>query len=106
MSLVSGRRVCLILQARLQREDNLSMLYITHVLATARHFSDEILVMYRGEVVERGEADEVILRPRATFTKQLLVAAPEPGNNPRFLAEAQRRGVPMPDHLALAEETP
>ena len=94
-----------IARARLQREENLAMLYITHDLATARHFSDEILVMYRGEVVERGPADEVILRPQAEFTRQLLVAAPEPGNNPRFLAEAQRRGVPMPDHLARFEET-
>ncbi|HLR97390.1 MAG TPA: ATP-binding cassette domain-containing protein [Jiangellaceae bacterium] len=101
---VSVRLGVLNLLARLQREENLAMLYITHDLATARHFSDEILVMYRGEVVERGMADEVILNPQAEFTKQLLVAAPEPGNNPRFLAEAQRRGVPMPDHLALAEE--
>src|SRR5699024_1909169 len=103
---VSVRLGVLNLLARLQREENLAMLYITHDLATARHFSDEILVMYRGEVVERGAADEVILRPRAEFTRQLLVAAPEPGSNPRFLAEAQRRGVPMPDHLALAEARP
>ena len=102
---VSIRLGVLNLLARLQREENLAMLYITHDLATARHFSDEILVMYRGEVVERGPADEVILRPQAEFTRQLLVAAPEPGNNPRFLAEAQRRGVPMPDHLARYEET-
>ena len=101
---VSVRLGVLNLLARLQREENLAMLYITHDLATARHFSDEILVMYRGEVVERGPADEVILNPQAEFTKQLLIAAPEPGNNPRFLAEARRRGVPMPDHLALAEE--
>jgi ABC-type glutathione transport system ATPase component len=101
---VSIRLGVLNLLARLQREENLAMLYITHDLATARHFSDEILVMYRGEVVERGPADDVILRPQAEFTKQLLVAAPEPGNNPRFLAEARRRGVPMPDHLAHAEE--
>ncbi|HJB11505.1 MAG TPA: ATP-binding cassette domain-containing protein [Candidatus Brachybacterium merdavium] len=103
---VSVRLGVLNLLARLQREENLAMLYITHDLATARHFSDEILVMYRGEVVERGAADEVILRPRAEFTRQLLVAAPEPSSNPRFLAEAQRRGVPMPDHLALAEDSP
>ncbi|WP_299301426.1 ABC transporter ATP-binding protein [uncultured Brachybacterium sp.] len=101
---VSIRLGVLNLLARLQREENLAMLYITHDLATARHFSDEILVMYRGEVVERGPADDVILNPQAEFTRQLLIAAPEPGNNPRFLAEAQRRGVPMPDHLALAEE--
>ena len=103
---VSVRLGVLNLLARLQREENLAMLYITHDLATARHFSDEILVMYRGEVVERGAADEVILRPRAEFTRQLLVAAPEPSSNPRFLAEAQRRGVPMPDHLAFAEDSP
>ena len=102
---VSIRLGVLNLLARLQREENLAMLYITHDLATARHFSDEILVMYRGEVVERGPADQVILDPQAEFTKQLLVAAHEPGNNPRFLAEARRRGVPMPDHLAPAEET-
>ena len=102
---VSIRLGVLNLLARLQREENLAMLYITHDLATARHFSDEILVMYRGEVVERGPADQVILDPQAEFTKQLLVAAPEPRNNPRFLAEARRRGVPMPDHLAPAEET-
>ncbi|MGY5765063.1 ABC transporter ATP-binding protein [Brachybacterium sp. DNPG3] len=102
---VSIRLGVLNLLARLQREENLAMLYITHDLATARHFSDEILVMYKGEVVERGDADEVILNPQAEFTRKLLVAAPEPGNNPRFLAEARRRGVPMPDHLAPLEDS-
>ena len=89
----------------LRESEDLAVLYITHDIASARYVSDEILVMYRGEVVERGPADQVILDPQAEFTKQLLVAAPEPGNNPRFLAEARRRGVPMPDHLAPAEET-
>ncbi|GAA1320016.1 ABC transporter ATP-binding protein [Brachybacterium tyrofermentans] len=102
---VSVRLGVLNLLATLQREENLALLYITHDLATARHFSDEILVMYRGDVVERGPSDDVILNPQAEFTKQLLVAAPEPGTNPRFLAEATRRGVPMPDHLAALEET-
>lgn len=101
---VSIRLGVLNLLARLQKEEKLALLYITHDLATARHFSDEILVMYRGEVVERGPADDVILNPQAEFTKQLLVAAPEPGANPRFLAEAKRRGVPMPDHLARPED--
>ncbi|MDN5687103.1 MAG: ATP-binding cassette domain-containing protein [Brachybacterium sp.] len=103
---VSIRLGVLNLLARLQREENLALLYITHDLATARHFSDEILVMYHGDVVEQGEADDVILNPQAEFTQQLLVAAPEPGANPRFLAEARRRGVPMPDHLAALEESP
>jgi ABC-type oligopeptide transport system ATPase subunit len=54
------------------------MLYITHDLATARHFSDEILVLYRGRVVERGPADEVILAPRHPYTKLLAAASPDP----------------------------
>lgn len=96
---VSVRLGLLNLLARLQREENLAVLYITHDLATARHFSDEILVMYRGEVVERGDADEVILRPQADFTKALRAAAPEPATNARFVREARRRGVPMPNHI-------
>ncbi|NUP47671.1 MAG: ABC transporter ATP-binding protein [Catenulispora sp.] len=75
---VSIRLDVLQLLARLQREENLAMLYITHDLATARHFSDEILVLYRGRVVERGPADEVILTPRHPYTKLLAAASPDP----------------------------
>ena len=66
------------LLARLQREENLAMLYITHDLATARHFSDDILVMFRGEIVERGPADDVILNPQHEYTRLLAEAAPNP----------------------------
>ena len=62
---VSIRLGVLNLLATLQREENLGVLYITHDLATARHFSDEIMVLYRGEVVERGPADDVILESTA-----------------------------------------
>lgn len=75
---VSIRVGVLTLLARLQREENLGVLYITHDLATARHFSDEIMVMYRGDVVERGPSDEVILNPQHDYTKTLLAAAPDP----------------------------
>ncbi|GLY99347.1 ATP-binding cassette domain-containing protein [Actinoplanes sp. NBRC 103695] len=75
---VSIRLGVLNLLAGLQREERLGVLYITHDLATARHFSDEILVMYRGQVVERGPADEVILYPRHEYTKTLAEAAPNP----------------------------
>ncbi|TDC40344.1 ATP-binding cassette domain-containing protein [Micromonospora sp. KC213] len=75
---VSIRLGVLNLLATLQREEDLGVLYITHDLATARHFADEILVMYRGRIVERGDADEVILRPRHEYTKTLAAAAPNP----------------------------
>lgn len=87
---VSIRLGVLNLLADLQREENLAVLYITHDLATARHFSDHIMVMFSGEVVEEGPPDEVILHPKAQFTQQLAAAAPEPGRNERFLKAAAR----------------
>lgn len=75
---VSLRLGVLNLLARIQREENLAMLYITHDLATARHFSDEIMVMYHGDIVEHGPSDEVILNPQNDYTKKLLGAAPDP----------------------------
>lgn len=78
---VSIRLSVLNLLARLQREDNLGVLYITHDLATARHFSDEIMVLYKGKVVEQGPSDEVILNPQHKYTKLLLSAAPVPANH-------------------------
>ena len=77
---VSIRLGVLNLLADLQREEQLGVLYITHDLATARHFSDEILVMYRGDIVERGPADDVIQNPQHDYTRTLLAAAPEPEN--------------------------
>ena len=75
---VSIRLGVLNLLASLQREENLGVLYITHDLATARHFSDEILVMFRGEIVERGPSDDVILDPKHEYTRLLAEAAPNP----------------------------
>jgi len=87
---VSIRLGVLNLLAQLQREENLAVLYITHDLATARHFSDHILVMFAGEIVEEGPPDEVILNPRAEFTRRLAAAAPEPSRNERFVRAAAR----------------
>ncbi|MCT1478523.1 ABC transporter ATP-binding protein [Microbacterium sp. p3-SID336] len=86
---VSIRLGVLNLLAELQREENLGVLYITHDLATARHFSDDIMVLYKGDVVERGPADEVILNPQHEYTKTLLGAAPEPENLGRLRDEVR-----------------
>lgn len=75
---VSIRVGVLNLLAELQRADGLGVLYITHDLATARHFSDEIMVMLRGEIVERGPADQVILDPQHPYTASLREAAADP----------------------------
>ncbi len=86
---VSIRLGVLNLLAELQREENLGVLYITHDLATARHFSDDIMVLFQGDVVERGTADEVILNPQHEYTKTLLAAAPEPENLGRLRDEVR-----------------
>lgn len=75
---VSIRLGVLNLLADLQREEDLGLLYITHDLATARHFSDEIMVLHDGVVVERGPADDVILKPQHDYTRSLRDASPDP----------------------------
>jgi len=88
---VSIRLGVLNLLARLQREDNLGVLYITHDLATARHFSDEIMVMYHGNIVEHGPSDDVILNPQHEYTKTLLAAAPDPANQGQLRDEIRAK---------------
>ncbi|WP_449386149.1 ABC transporter ATP-binding protein [Cellulomonas soli] len=75
---VSIRLGVLNLLADLQREEDLGVLYITHDLATARHFSDRIMVLHHGVVVEQGPADDVILRPQHEYTRALRDASPDP----------------------------
>jgi peptide/nickel transport system ATP-binding protein len=73
---VSIRLEILGLLDRLRAERRLAVLYVTHDLATARHFADEVMVMYRGEIVERGPSDQVILDPQHPYTRRLAAAAP------------------------------
>src|SRR6202000_496468 len=93
---VSIRLEILNLLDRLKRERNLALLYVTHDLATARHFSSQIMVMYRGEIVEHGPSDEVILRPSPPYTQLLASAAPNPATSREQLAAARRRGEQGP----------
>jgi len=88
---VSIRLEILNLLDRLKRDRNLGMLYVTHDLATARHFSAEIMVMYRGEIVEHGPSDSVILSPAHPYTQILANAAPDPSASREALAAARRQ---------------
>ena len=87
---VSIRLEILNLLDRLMQERSLGLLYVTHDLATARHFSKEIMVMYRGTVVERGPSDEVILRPAHPYTRLLASAAPDPARTRSEVAAARQ----------------
>ncbi len=60
----------------LQRKHRISFLFITHNLAAAHYLCDRIAVIYRGHIVETGDAKDTIRRPRHPYTKALLDALP------------------------------
>jgi peptide/nickel transport system ATP-binding protein len=80
---VSIRLGLLNLLAGLRESRRLAMLYITHDIASARYSADEILVMYAGELVEGGAAEEVTQRPAHPYTALLISAAPDPAHRGR-----------------------
>ncbi|NPD31480.1 ABC transporter ATP-binding protein [Eggerthellaceae bacterium zg-1084] len=73
---VSVRAQILNLLMDLKRELSLSMVFISHDIQTVRYISDRIVVMNKGEAVERGTAAEVFDNPQDDYTKLLLGAAP------------------------------
>ena len=75
---VSIRLGVLNLILELKERRNLAFLYITHDLASARYVADEILVLYEGQIVERGPTDEVLQDPLHPYTRLLLSAVPNP----------------------------
>jgi len=75
---VSIRLGVLNLILELKERHDLGFLYITHDLASARYVADEILVLYAGQVVERGPTDEVLHDPLHPYTQLLLSAVPNP----------------------------
>jgi peptide/nickel transport system ATP-binding protein len=62
----------------LKDEEQLALLFITHDIASARYFAEDMLVMYAGQMVEGGPSEEVIERPKHPYTQLLLSAAPDP----------------------------
>ena len=91
---VSIRLEMLNLLDDLRQRFRLAMLYITHDIASARYFADEILVMYAGEVVERGPAEEVTQVPAHPYTQLLVASAPDPDNLGSTLRGGGRRRGP------------
>jgi peptide/nickel transport system ATP-binding protein len=75
---VSIRIGLLNLMAKLRADEGVSILYITHDLASARYVSDRLIVMYGGHIVESGPTEDVLANPRHPYTELLLSAAPDP----------------------------
>ena len=89
MADVSVRALLLDLMIHLKNEFNLTYLFITHDLATAKYICDRIGIMYLGKLGEVGDLREVYSHPLHPYTQALLAAVPVP--NPH-----ERRTKPMP----------
>jgi peptide/nickel transport system ATP-binding protein len=87
---VSIRLEMLALLNDLRKRLHLALLYITHDIASARYFADQVLVMYGGQIVERGPAEEVTQRPAHPYTQLLVASAPDPDNLGGALRDSAR----------------
>lgn len=61
---------------QLQKEEHMSVLFISHDLALVSEIADRILVMYKGAIVEQGNVSDIFLNPQHTYTKALLSSKP------------------------------
>ncbi len=75
---VSIRAEMLELMQNLRKKYNISFIYITHDLATARHFGQRIGILYMGKIVEIGAIDQILTNPKHPYTQALLDAISEP----------------------------
>jgi peptide/nickel transport system ATP-binding protein len=93
--------VVLNLLQRLRREFGMAVMFVTHDLAVARFIADRIVVLYLGEVVESGPADEVVNHPFHPYTKALLRSVPKAGEAPFRLPGEPASALAVPSGCAF-----
>ena len=76
---LSIRAQVLNLLMELKAKYGLAYLFITHDIGVVEHIADNIIVMFKGQIVERGPATEVLLNPQEAYTKRLIAAVPRVG---------------------------
>jgi oligopeptide/dipeptide ABC transporter ATP-binding protein len=91
---MSVRAKILQLMLDLKRDLDLTYVYVTHDLASAKFFCDNIAIMYLGRIVEYGPTEEVFADPKHPYTKALLAAIPEPDPNKALPRELPRGEIP------------
>jgi peptide/nickel transport system ATP-binding protein len=75
---VSIQAQILNLMKKIQRDTGVTYIFITHSLSVVNHFSDDIMVMYLGRMIEKAPAEELFANPLHPYTKALLSAIPVP----------------------------
>lgn len=73
---VTVQATILDLMRGLQREHNMSMMFITHDLGVVAEIADDVIVMYKGKIVESGTVQEIFENPQHPYTKGLLACRP------------------------------
>ncbi|PKG39764.1 ABC transporter ATP-binding protein [Psychromonas sp. Urea-02u-13] len=98
---VSIRAGVLNLMEEMKSERQMSLLYITHDIATARYIAEDLSVMYVGHMVEWGDTDEIIHRPQHPYTQLLVSAVPDPSKSIHSKLEGNKGEIPLwtPDSL-------
>ena len=92
---VSIRAEVLELMKTIQKKNNISFIYITHDLATARYFGDRIIILYLGKIMEFGPINQVLLEPRHPYTQALIDAISEPNPDNLYKEKIIRINEPL-----------
>ncbi|MCB0131489.1 MAG: ABC transporter ATP-binding protein, partial [Caldilineaceae bacterium] len=84
---------------RLVRERGISLLYITHDLATAYYMCDRIAIMFRGDIVEMGAVEQVLMAPKHPYTQLLRASIPEADPAHRWQGEIRLTDTEQDEYL-------
>ncbi len=98
MADVSVRALLLDLMIQLKKEFNLTYLFITHDLATAKYICDQIGILYLGRIAEMGDLRDVYSVPLHPYTQALLAAVPVPDPHERRTQPMPKGEIPNPIH--------
>ena len=86
---VSVQKSILHLIKKLQVENGTAVIFITHDLGVVAEIADEVMVMYRGDLLEKGPIKDVMANPAHPYTKGLIACKPRLNNNPNPLPTVQ-----------------
>ena len=74
---VTIQKQILELMADIQKEFGMSILFITHDLGVIADIADEVVVMYKGDIVEKGKTEQIFTNPQHPYTQTLIAASPQ-----------------------------
>lgn len=82
---VTVQKTILELLKSLQEKYGIGILFITHDLGVIKQIADRVVVLYKGEIVEQGEVNEVFFKPKHPYTQGLIASRPPTDERPRRL---------------------